>query len=109
MDPNPRMRRRSAPLPLLSPSRAGASHEGAPSAALETRFRSDFERCFARAYRFVRARTRSREEAERVVRQVLEANVDLFLEPRSELEEARRLLSSAAHWLREPQEPSRDL
>jgi hypothetical protein len=67
----------------------------APEDAAHARFSQVFERCFDRLYTYVTRHTDDRPSLERIVSEVLLANLDLFLDRRDEAHEICRLKRSA--------------
>lgn len=78
--------------------------------AAHARFSKVFERCFDRLYTYVSRHTDDRHSLERIVSEVLLANLDLFVDWRDEAQEICRLKRSADRLLastkaqREPKE-----
>jgi hypothetical protein len=67
--------------------------------AAHARFSRVFERCFDRLHTYVSRHTDDRHSLERIVSEVLVANLDLFLDRRDEAQEICRLKASADRWI----------
>jgi hypothetical protein len=58
-------------------------------------FSADFDRCFNRVYAYVSRRTRDVQSCERIVGQVLEANLDLLAQRGDDRRELRQLKAAS--------------
>jgi hypothetical protein len=83
----------------LSPGEGGPEAYSDPlvRVALVTRegFSADFDRCFGRVYAYVSRRVKDRESCERIVSEVLEANLDLIVDRGDERQELSQLKASS--------------
>lgn len=77
------------------PSLSDLGEETPTAPMLRATFSEAFERCFGRVYAYVSQRLDDRQGLERIVSEVLAANLDLLIERRGEAQEACRLKASA--------------